>query len=533
MTNQLEDAMETNIEKNQQKGAMEMGSIIKIKAKTIKNQNNFMCSRCSFYDLTALKNRNKTRITSLYFSLISSLSLFFLLSLSVKPSDAQMEKEKEKKKDKEKVQEQETSAQKEARERFSKGVEFFNNGEYAAALAEFHWAYEVSPHYMVLYNIGRCYSKLGKHIEAISYFEKYLSEGGDKLPKSRIEEVQAELKSLKQIIALLDITVNVKDAIISIDGKEVGTFPLKEMVKVEPGPHTISATAEGYKSSSKDIVVASGATTKINFELIQVVKWAKLKVESDAPGSIVVIDGKEVGKSPWEGSVKAGKHSVEIKAKGYKMEAKEIVLEADEERLLTFHPQIAGKPSRLILKSNVQGAEVFIEGKRSGAIPIKPLDFPAGIVRVKVMAPGYITWEGDIELAEGKALTADVKLTRDKKRISQAWFWTTFSLGLASAISAGITGYLALQKQNDYDSMLKGFENGTIANNSVNRKKADDLSQEGKTLVLTTDILWISTGTFALTSLILAFFTRFKPPESKIKLSFQSGGFGGSIITQF
>ena len=417
----------------------------------------------------------------------------------------------------------EDEAAKEAKQRFAKGVEFFNNGEFAAALAEFHWAYEVSPHYMVLFNIGRCYAKIGKHIEAFDYFEKYLKEAGDKIPDNRKEEVRKELDALKKIIAYLDVTVNVKGSEITIGGKVFGTYPLKEKIKVEPGPHTMSVSADGYKSSSKDIVVPSGATMTVDFELVEVVKWANLRVESDVPKAIVVLDGKEKGKAPWEGKVKAGKHAVEIKAKGYKKEVSEVVLESDEERQLTLNPPITGKPARLQIKANVEGAEVFIEGKKTGVIPIKALKLPAGVARVKVMAPGYAAWEGDLELAEGKPLTADVKLKSDRSKIHKAYFWSFFALGVAAAIAAGTTGFLALDKQDEYESYVNGFEDGTITDNAANRKKFEDISSQGDNLVLSTDILWVATGTFAATALVLAFFTRFKPPESKVKLSLSPG----------
>ncbi|MFH1435817.1 MAG: PEGA domain-containing protein, partial [Pseudomonadota bacterium] len=414
-------------------------------------------------------------------------------------------------------------ASKEAKQRFARGVEFFNNGEYAAALAEFHWAYEVSPHYMVLFNIGRCYAKIGKHIEAIDYFQEYLKEAGDNIPGKRKEEVRKELDALIKIIAYLDVEVNVKGAEIMIAGKVAGTYPLEGKIKVEPGPHTVSVSAEGYKSTSKDIVVAGGATMTVDFELEEIVKWAKLIVASDVPGAVIVVDGKEKGKAPWEGMVKAGKVSVYIKARGYGKDVKEVVLEADEERLLTLNPPVTGKPAKLKIKANVEGAEVFIEGKKSGVIPIKALELPAGVVRVKVMAEGYAAWEGDLELAEGKPVTADVKLKSDRHKIHKAYFWGFFALGLAAAVAAGTTGYLALDKQDEYDGFLQGFEDGSIADNAANRKKFDDLADEGESLVLATDILWVATGTFAATAFVLAFVTKFKPPESRVKVSLGPG----------
>ena len=412
-------------------------------------------------------------------------------------------------------------AKQEAKERFSKGVEFFNAGEYGAALAEFHWAYEVSPHYMVLYNIARCYARLNKHIEAMKYFNQYLDEGGTKIGKKRLKEVEAEMAALEKIIAYLDITTgDVKGATIKVGEKVAGHTPLPEPVAVEPGPITVSVDADGYRSESKEIVVPAGKTLPVEFELEWVVKFGTIEVTSEAPKSVVYLDGKEMGKAPWKGEVKTGTHLFEVRADGYSTARKEVVVEEDEERTIDVTPTLEGEPARLVLDANVEGAEVFVEGIKMGAIPIKPLDLPPGPAHVIVKADGYIPFEGDIQLTTGEPVSAEVKLVSEKSGVHPGWFWTTASLAVAAGIGAGVTGIFALQKQDEYDKFLKdtaaGVEAGSEADLVAREKKLGD---EGKTLAVTTDIMWGVTGALGVTALTLAFFTRFRPPESRVKIA--------------
>ncbi|MBW2262068.1 MAG: PEGA domain-containing protein [Deltaproteobacteria bacterium] len=414
-------------------------------------------------------------------------------------------------------------AKQEAKERFSKGVEFFNASEYGAALAEFHWAFEVSPHYMVLYNIARCYARLNKHIEAMKYFEQYLEEGGTKIGKKRLKEVEVEMSALVKIIAYLDITTgDVKGATIKVGEKVAGHTPLAQPVAVEPGPVTVSVDADGYRSESKEIVVPAGKTLPVSFELVWIVKFGTIEVASEAPKSVVYMDGKEMGKAPWKGKVKTGTHLFEVKAKGYTTASKEVVVEEDEVRTIDVTPVILGEPARLILDANVEGAAVFVEGIKMGAIPIKPLDLPPGPSHVIVKADGYIPFEGDIQLTTGEPVHAEVKLVNEKTGVHPGWFWTAASLAVAAGIGAGVTGIFALQKQDEYDKFLKdtaaGVEAGSEADLVAKEKRLGD---EGKTLALTTDVLWGVVGAMGVTALTLAFFTRFKPPESRVNIALE------------
>jgi hypothetical protein len=415
----------------------------------------------------------------------------------------------------------ESDAKKEAKERFTKGVEFFNAGEYGAALAEFHWAYEVSPHYMVLYNIARCYARLNKHIEAMSYFNQYLEEGGDDISKKRLKEVEEEMAALEKIVAYLDIsTGEVKGATIRVGQKVVGQTPLGEPVAVEPGPITVSVDADGYKPESKEIVVPAGKTLPVKFELEWVVKFGTIELSSNAPKSVVFLDGKEMGLAPWKGEIKTGTHTFEVRAPGYKKGVKEIVVEEGDDRTIVLNLEIEGEPARLKLEANVDGAEVFVEGIKMGSIPIKPLDLPPGPAHVIIKADGYVPFEGDIQLTTGKPTSAEIKLASEKTGVHPAGFWLTASLAVAAGIGGAITGVLALQKQDEYDKFLADVLEGNEPGSVVDlRKKDKRLGDEGKTLAITTDVLWGVTGAMGATAIVLAFFTRFRPPESKVKIA--------------
>src|SRR4051812_24973181 len=58
-------------------------------------------------------------------------------------------------------------AKEEAASHFSKGIDFYKEGNYAAALAEFRAAYKALPSYEVLFNIGLSERRLFKYGDSV------------------------------------------------------------------------------------------------------------------------------------------------------------------------------------------------------------------------------------------------------------------------------------------------------------------------------------------------------------------------------
>lgn len=158
-------------------------------------------------------------------------------------------------------------ARAEAGTRFRKGSELFNEGDYQAALIEFRRAYELAPTYQVLYNIGQVYFQLLDYANALTSFERYLTEGGDKVADKRKDEVKREIEKLRARIATLDITTTPPEAEIAIDDIPVGRTPLAKPLMVSAGRHKITASKDGFRAVTKLIEVAGADSLKIPLEL--------------------------------------------------------------------------------------------------------------------------------------------------------------------------------------------------------------------------------------------------------------------------
>ncbi|MEJ7733722.1 MAG: PEGA domain-containing protein [Polyangiaceae bacterium] len=161
-----------------------------------------------------------------------------------------------------------TKAQRdEAASRFRKGIELYNEGDNQAALAEFKRAYALAPNYAVLYNIGQVQFQMQDYPGALSAFERYLSEGGNRVPASRRAEVERDVAKLKSRVGFLDISASVDGAEIAIDDTTVGKSPLAKPVMVSAGRHRITASRDGRVAATRIVEIASGDTVDVKLEL--------------------------------------------------------------------------------------------------------------------------------------------------------------------------------------------------------------------------------------------------------------------------
>lgn len=156
---------------------------------------------------------------------------------------------------------------KESSAHFRRGAELFEEGLYRAALVELQRAYELMPHYRVLYNIGQTHVALGEFVAAIKAFEALLVQGGDDLERERQAEVRSQIAQLTKRVGTLSVRVEGEAAEITIDGVGAGQAPL-EHVPVDVGRRRIVATAPSGATASEEVDIAGGDEKELTLTLI-------------------------------------------------------------------------------------------------------------------------------------------------------------------------------------------------------------------------------------------------------------------------
>src|SRR5262249_26911286 len=107
----------------------------------------------------------------------------------------------------------------EGRERFERGIDLFQQGDYPGGLAEIKRADELAPYAVVAYNLGLTYAALGRPVEAADAMARVLANPGS-LSAERIERARAVQRDQTARIAELTVECSVEGATIDVDGVE-------------------------------------------------------------------------------------------------------------------------------------------------------------------------------------------------------------------------------------------------------------------------------------------------------------------------
>lgn len=155
----------------------------------------------------------------------------------------------------------------EARERIGTGERLFGMGNFNAALAEFERASTLLQghplHFLVLYNIGQCYEQLFQYGRAMTYYQRYLDEGGGDAEDAG--EVRGKITVLRSLLGTLTVTVNVENFEVWIDGQRVGENETEFMVP--GGTHQVEVQSEGYEADRQEVQLPARETRALSFEL--------------------------------------------------------------------------------------------------------------------------------------------------------------------------------------------------------------------------------------------------------------------------
>jgi PEGA domain-containing protein/tetratricopeptide repeat protein len=144
-------------------------------------------------------------------------------------------------------------AKTEARTHFDRGVQLGHAGDYRQAAAEFRRAYQLAPHYAVLYNLAQVQIALAQPVDAVDTLQRYLTEGGSNVPADRRAEVLATIKQEQAHISMLMVDTNMAGAAIMVDGVSVGRSPLSAPVRVARGKHQVTAELAGYRAVAQTV----------------------------------------------------------------------------------------------------------------------------------------------------------------------------------------------------------------------------------------------------------------------------------------
>jgi hypothetical protein len=148
----------------------------------------------------------------------------------------------------------------------SEGTAAYGRGDYATALDKFTAAYQIFPSPKLWFNIGQANRDLGRPVEAVAAFDRFLDDAGDAPPET-LAEARRSAAELKTKLGQIEVACATDGAEVTVDGKPVGSTPLGQMIWTTPGRHQVAVQQPGFSPAIEDVVVAAGNVSAVSIDL--------------------------------------------------------------------------------------------------------------------------------------------------------------------------------------------------------------------------------------------------------------------------
>lgn len=157
---------------------------------------------------------------------------------------------------------------KKARAQFQRGIELEQASNWSEAIQQFREVGAVRMTPQVRFHIAYCEEGLGRLVTALGGYELAQGEADQVGPdfKHEVENAIAELRARIPKL-FIERGKNADAALVQLDGVDLGASSVGVEVPLDPGPHTVTATAPGYLQFSTTAELKEKEVTHVTLEL--------------------------------------------------------------------------------------------------------------------------------------------------------------------------------------------------------------------------------------------------------------------------
>jgi hypothetical protein len=237
----------------------------------------------------------------------------------------------------------EEDAAQQYKKHMAQGVRFYDEKNYAAAIAEFEAAYQAKPKANPLLNIALCQKELFQYPKAVATLERAVRDHGDGMTDRDKKDTNAALTDLRGRVAWVKLEITPTDAKVEVDGEAVAADQLASL-PLSPGPHKVVVRADGHDPEERQISVASGNKNTAQAFALKANAGHVFITATDARTELYV-DQKLQGREQWDGWLAPGVHVItfarpgEPPASAYAMQ-----LDVKVGETYKLAPGVGGKP---------------------------------------------------------------------------------------------------------------------------------------------------------------------------------------------
>lgn len=281
-------------------------------------------------------------------------------------------------------------------------------GKWEDALAAYRKADAAAPSAKTKLRVADALYELGRVGEAHDAYVEVIANYRTKLFLLDLRKAEQRRDELAAKLGTLELRVSEVGATIAIDGTVVGTSPVSTPIRLAAGEHELTISKQGFAKVTRTVTIEAQKKASLEVRLEPVVASGKVTVTSSAGPMTVLIDGEEVGTTPFEGELTPGEHQIQGLLDGVKTAVTTVTIEDGAAAEITLEPATEGR-----LEVRVEGGSgtIYIDGEKVGAGSFEGA-LAAGTHTLRVEEEGYEPYEAEVEVVAGDLRAETVTLRK-------------------------------------------------------------------------------------------------------------------------
>lgn len=141
-----------------------------------------------------------------------------------------------------------------------------------------------------------------------------------------------------------------RGAKVFINDEEVGEVPLAKPIEVKPGQnYTVRVQKRGYAPFVDTVLAGAGQQSEVEADLVPT--GGIVRITSNIVRAQVLLNGKAIGRTPFDGDIEPGKHQLQVASAGYLTDTRTVEVKAGEEVAVAVDLKLVPAPVELENKS--------------------------------------------------------------------------------------------------------------------------------------------------------------------------------------
>ena len=215
-----------------------------------------------------------------------------------------------------------------------------------------------------------------------------------------------------------------------------------------------------------------------------------LRIDSTPSGARVLVDGIEVGQTPWSGDVEPGRRQVDLELPGHQTYSRVVITELGG-KFRVFGSLLPGEVGALLSVTSLpDAASITLNGQPVGLTPMLRRPVAAGNYEIALTKDGYVSEVVSTQLADGSHLERNFILTTETDARSSyrvTWpGWTLVGIGVAAIGLGAYFGLRALDNRSEAEDLA------TTSGSAEDKPRYDEAVDAMRQNQLTADLLFAS-----------------------------------------